>query len=197
MVASPRAQFVPPEEYLAWEEKQDERYEYVDGDILAMTGGTLPHNDLAINLLFALRSHVTKRGCRVNIADAKVQVAENGPYFYPDLVVSCDRRDREAQKFICYPTLVVEVLSPGTESKDWGKKFRQYQQSETLQEYVLVDYASVRVECFRHGKADRIWIYEAFETGDIVRLESLEFECPIATIYEGVMLLAQVEDEHD
>ncbi|MEO0800709.1 MAG: Uma2 family endonuclease [Cyanobacteria bacterium J06642_2] len=152
MVASPQPQVIKPEEYLVWETQQDLRYEYDSGETWAMTGGTLPHNDLAINLLVALLPHVRKRGCRINMADAKVQVSDDGPYFYSDLVVSCDRRDCEATKLIRYPTLVVEVLSSGTESRDRGRKFRQFQRSVTLQEYVLVDYESERVECFRRSQ---------------------------------------------
>ncbi|MEM9512795.1 MAG: Uma2 family endonuclease [Cyanobacteria bacterium P01_E01_bin.48] len=193
MVASPQPQVIKLEEYLVWETQQDLRYEYDNGEIWAMTGGTLPHNDLAINLLVALLPHVRKRGCRINMADAKVQVSDDGPYFYPDLVVSCDRRDCEATKLIRYPTLVVEVLSPGTESRDRGRKFRQFQRSVTLQEYVLVDYESERVECFRRSQANHFWIYEAFETGDVVRLESHECECSIASIYEDVALFSESE----
>ncbi len=135
MIASPQFSTSPvmtAEEYLAWEAEQELRYEYDNGEITAMTGGTLPHNDLAINLLRALYPHVKARECRINMSDAKVQVRDEGPYYYPDLVVSCDRRDQLATKLIRFPTLIVEVLSPGTASKDRGKKFRELQRSETL-----------------------------------------------------------------
>ncbi len=176
-----------PHQYLEWEAEQDLRYEYDGGKLTAMTGGTLPHNGLTLNLLTALRPHIKARGCRINVLAAKVQVQEMGPYYYPDLVVSCDRRDLEATKLIRYPKLVVEVLSPGTESKDRGKRFRELQRSETLQEYVLVDYESMLVECFRRSEG-RFWIYEAFEEGEMLRLESLGFEMAIATLYEDVQL---------
>ncbi|MGB7416744.1 MAG: Uma2 family endonuclease, partial [Thermosynechococcaceae cyanobacterium] len=77
------------EAYLEWEPRQELRYEFVNGEVFAMTGGTLPHNDIAINLLTALRPHVRKQGCRINIADVKVNVTPT-IYRYPDLVVSCD-----------------------------------------------------------------------------------------------------------
>ena len=129
----------------------------------------------------------------------KVQVQDDGPYYYPDLVVSCDERDgeafqgnRTATQLIRYPMLIVEVLSASTESKDRGRKFRQLQRSETLQEYVLIDYASVQVECFRRSDG-RFWIYEAFGEGETVQLKSIGFDCAIpleglaiATIYEDV-----------
>ncbi|NJR70484.1 MAG: Uma2 family endonuclease [Synechococcales cyanobacterium CRU_2_2] len=190
MIASPQFHVtMTPEEYLAWEAEQELRHEYDNGAITAMTGGTLPHNDLAINLLSVLRPHVKARGCRINLADAKVKVRDDGPYYYPDLVVSCDSRDRASTQLIRYPTLIVEVLSPSTESRDRGKKFRQLQESETLQEYVLIDYASVQVECFRRSEG-RFWVYETFGAGDVVRLAAVEFECAIETLYEDVNLTA-------
>jgi Uma2 family endonuclease len=91
------------EEYLEWEPRQEERYEYVLGEIFAMTGGTIPHNDIAINLLTAVRSRVRTTGCRINMAGVKVQVNPSGLYYYPDVVVSCDSRDLNAHKLIRSP----------------------------------------------------------------------------------------------
>ena len=190
MIASPYPQTPPtmtPEEYLTWEAEQELRYEYDGGEITAMTGGTLPHNELTLNLYTALRPNVKARSCRIHVSDAKVQVQDKGPYYYPDLVVSCDKRDLASTKLIRYPKLVVEVLSPGTASKDRGKKFRELQRSETLQEYVLVDYESMLVECFRRSEG-RFWIYEAFEEGEVMRLESLEFGMAISILYEDIQL---------
>lgn len=90
------------EAYLEWEPRQELRYEFVSGIVLAMTGVTLRHNDVAINLLTALRPHIRAQGCRINIADAKVHVTPS-IYRYPDLVVSCDDRDRTALNAIQYP----------------------------------------------------------------------------------------------
>jgi Uma2 family endonuclease len=182
-----------PAEYLAWEEQQDMRHEYDHGEITAMTGGSLPHNELALNLYTTLRPHVKAMGCRIHASDVKVQVQAFQPYYYPDLVVSCDPRNLESQKLIRYPKLIVEVLSPSTESRDRGKKFRELQRSETLEEYVLIDYESLQVECFRRSEG-RFWIYEAFGPGERVRFESLDFDCPIEVIYEDVTLESGPEE---
>lgn len=198
MIASPQSSppveplALSPEAYLAWEDAQPLRYEYEAGQVIAMTGGTLPHNDLAINLLSVLRPHVKARGCRINLADAKVQVRATGPYYYPDLVVSCDERDRNALTLLRYPPLIAEVLSPSTESRDRGKKFRQYQRSETLQEYVLIDYAAVQVDIFRRREG-RMWLYESVGPGEVVRLESVGFTCAIEVIYADVMVIEGAE----
>ncbi|NES46352.1 Uma2 family endonuclease, partial [Moorena sp. SIO2C4] len=77
MIANPQSQKMTVEAYLEWEVHQELRYEFINGDILAMTGGSIPHNDIAINLLAALRPHVRPKGCRINIADAKVKVTES------------------------------------------------------------------------------------------------------------------------
>ena len=73
------------------------------------------------------------------MADAKLGVSEKGSFYYPDMMVNCDQRDRRAIKVIYYPCLVIEVLSPGTEAFDRGKKLKNYRHISTLKEYVLID----------------------------------------------------------
>ena len=134
MIANVTTQWMPPDAYLAWEAEQPVKHEYINGQVYAMTGGTLPHNDIAVNLTTILKTALRGRGCKVRMADAKVKVSERGPYFYPDVVVSCDDRDRRAITAIAYPTLIIEVLSPSTAAFDRGDKFKFYRQIPTLQE---------------------------------------------------------------
>jgi Uma2 family endonuclease len=127
MIAIPeQPQKMTIEEYLEWEPLQDVRYEYVNGEVFAMTGGTIPHNDIALNLYRALYPHLRSRGCRANVSDVKVQVSPKSPYYYPDVIVSCDPQDLKAPNFIQSPKLIAEVLSPGTSAKDRGEKFTYY-----------------------------------------------------------------------
>jgi Uma2 family endonuclease len=186
MIATPQPQQMTVETYLDWEPCQELRYEFVNGAVLAMTGDTLPHNDIAINLLTALRPHIRAQGCRINIADARVNVTPS-VYRYPDLVISCDDRDRTALNAIQYPKLIVEVLSPGTEALDRGDKFKEYRSLPSLEEYVLVSSTQVNVEIYRRGEG-RLWLYTAYQVGDIIPLESVGFEFPIALLYEEVSL---------
>jgi len=185
MIASPQPPKMTIEAYLEWEAQQEVRHEYVHGEVIAMTGGTVPHNDIALNLYTALRPHLRSRGCRINVSDVKVQVSPASPYYYPDILVSCDAQDRNARKFIEFPTLIVEVLSPSTEAKDRGEKFLYYQTMPSLQEYVLIDAEKVAVECYRRGEG-RMWLYYPYSAGDVLSLHSIEFERPIALLYEGV-----------
>jgi hypothetical protein len=188
MIAIPQQpQKMTIEEYLAWELDQDIRYEYINGEVFAMTGGTIPHNDLALNLYRNLYPHLRPRGCRVNVSDVKVQVTPKSPYFYPDLIVSCHSDDLKARKFIQNPTLIVEVLSPSTSNKDREEKFRYYLTMPSLQEYILIDSEKIYVERYCRGEG-RMWLYYPYTTGDIITLSSVEFELPIELLYENVGL---------
>lgn len=172
------------EAYLAWEPRQELRYEFVDGEVFAMAGGTIAHNDIAVNLLAALRPHLRKQGCRINIADAKVNVTKSR-YRYPDLVITCDERDKTALDAIQYPKLIVEVLSAGTEALDRGDKLKEYCKLPSLEEYVLVSSTQISVEIYRRAQG-RFWLYTAYQPGDSIVLESVGFEFPINLLYEDI-----------
>lgn len=162
MVAQPQPTLTPAQ-YLAWEAQEPFRYEYVSGQIWAMTGGTIPHNQIAVNLVALLRPHLRGRNCKVLSCDAKLAISDNGPFYYPDVTVACDERDRTARDYIRFPCLTVEVLSESTEARDGlktdsedhrGRKFRHYRQIETLQEYILIDPDLFMAECYRRNERD-------------------------------------------
>jgi len=187
MIANPQARGFTPDEYLAWEREQPIRHEYIDGAVYAMTGGTLPHNDIAVNLTTILRTTLRGTGCKVRMSDAKVRVSAQGPYFYPDVVVSCDERDRRAVEAIQYPKLIIEVLSPSTAGFDRGDKFKFYRRIPTLEEYVLIDSEKVGIDCYRKTSGGK-WELTVYpeDAGDILELVSLNFQCPLALVYEEV-----------
>jgi len=193
MIANPQARSLTPDEYLAWEREQPIKHEYIDGEVYAMAGGTLAHNAIVLNLYSQLRPHLRERGCLGNVADVKVRVSERGPYFYPDLVVSCDERDRRATEVLQYPKLIVEVLSPSTAGFDRGDKFKFYRRIATLQEYVLIDAEQVGIDCYRKTSAGK-WELTGYpddvenEENPILELVSLDFQCPLALVYEEVEL---------
>lgn len=191
MIAIPDRLYMTPHQYLDWEEQQELKYEYMAGEVIAMTGGTIPHNDAAFNLAAALKNHLRGKGCKVQIADGKVGVSEQKPFHYPDVMVSCDRRDRKAKKAIYYPCVIVEVLSPGTERFDRGRKFQNYRQIATLQEYVLISLEQKIIECFRLNERG-VWEFHTYT--DELELTSVNFRCPVDVVYEDVLL---GEDEEE
>ncbi|HBB33325.1 MAG TPA: hypothetical protein DDZ80_12845 [Cyanobacteria bacterium UBA8803] len=194
MIAQPQLQLMAPQEYLEWEELQPIKYEYVNGEVFAMTGGTLPHNSIALNFASALKNHLRGKGCKVFMADAKVGVSQNGPFHYPDVMVSCDPRDQKVIKVIYHPCLLVEVLSPATEGFDRGKKFRHYRQIKTLKEYVLIEAERMNVECYRINEKGK-WELTAYSLDTItaggteveVDFSSVDFRCSISMLYEDVV----------
>ncbi|MDZ8241026.1 MAG: Uma2 family endonuclease [Nostoc sp. ChiQUE01a] len=190
MVASPDSKYMSPQEYLEWEERQEIKYEYIDGEVFAMTGGTLPHTTIALNLASALKNHLRGSGCLPFMADAKVGVSEKGPFHYPDVVVSCDELDKQAIQFLQYPCLIVEVFSPSTEAFDRGKKFRRYRRIHTLQEYVLIDAEKIGLDCFRLNDKG-LWELHPYEEGDEVHLTSVDFHFPISLVYEDVQFVGK------
>lgn len=201
MIAS--TNFIPmsPQEYLEWEEQQPIKYEYINGEVFAMTGATLPHNSVALNLASALKNHLRGQGCKVFMADAKLGISDKGPYHYPDVMVTCDERDLTSRKIVQFPCLIVEVLSPGTEAFDRGDKFKHYRRIKTLKEYVLIDADKICVECYRINERGK-WELTSYliddtfdETTKVINTEldelevsltSVDFNFPISLLYEDV-----------
>jgi Uma2 family endonuclease len=136
-----------PGDYLAWEAEQDTKHEYEGGKIVAMTGGTIPHSQVGANLSALLIPHLRGKKCKIAVSDAKVMI-DSGKYYYPDLVISCDERDRNARNYIQYPCFIAEVLSPSTEARDRGIKQQNYMRIPTLDTYLLVDPDQYQVEIY-------------------------------------------------
>ncbi|WP_204102508.1 MULTISPECIES: Uma2 family endonuclease [Spirulina sp. CCY15215] len=196
-----------PQEYLQWEVQQPLRYEYFNGEVFAMAGGTLPHADIALNLAILLREPLRGR-CKVRNSDAKVGITDEGPFTYPDLSISCDERDsrtetlcdRIARQFIRYPCVIIEVLSPSRSAydspsetlRDRGGKFALYRRLSTLQEYVLVSSETKTVEIFRRDAVGE-WRFIPYSEGDTIEFMSLGITLSLNAIYEDVVL--ELEDE--
>ncbi|MEL7494545.1 MAG: Uma2 family endonuclease [Cyanobacteria bacterium J06554_11] len=139
-------------EYLEWESHQEIRYEYSNGEVFAMAGGTKDHDKIAFNLRKVLDDKVETEGCDMTGSEIEVMVQDGRFYRYPDLTVGCDKRDRENETFYQFPKLIVEVISDSTENVDRGDKFQEYIQIPTLKEYVLVSSRQIQVECYRRGE---------------------------------------------
>lgn len=184
MVAN-KEHYFTPSKYLEWESQQELRHEYINGEVFAMTGGTIPHNMVAVNLATAIRNHIRGTSCRVFVNDVKLGITESGPFHYPDIMISCNERDRQATRFIQYPCLIVEVLSDSTEAYDRGDKFKNYRRIETLTEYVLVNQNSISVDLYRLNERG-FWELHSYEEGGEIHLDSVDFRIPVSLLYEDV-----------
>jgi Uma2 family endonuclease len=174
-----------PEEYFAWEEQQLERHEYIDGQVYAMSGGTIDHGAITLNFGALLKSHMRGRGCKTLNSDCRVSIVGSTKYVYPDLSITCDERDKATTQYITYPCLIIEVLSPGTEAYDRGNKFKMYRRNPSLQEYVLVSANEIEIELFRKTDKDN-WQIINYQLGDFVELKSIDLSIPIEQIYEDI-----------
>jgi Uma2 family endonuclease len=176
-----------PEEYFAWEEKQSEKHEYIDGQIYAMSGGSVNHGRIAIRFTAMFDAHLENSSCITGNSDIKINIAETNNYVYPDISVTCDDRDKNTPNYFTYPCLIVEVLSKGTEAYDRGGKFRMYRNNPVLQDYLLVSSTSIEMDLYHKNDAGD-WLILNYTEGDIVELKSINFSFPIEQVYRGLTL---------
>ena len=179
-----------PAEYLAFERAQtDAKHEYLDGEITAMSGASLEHNLIAVNVLTALRTQMRGRPCNVFSGDMRVKVSATGFYTYPDISALCGERQLEDDTFdtLLNPSVIIEILLPSTEAYDRGVKFAHYQSIESLQVYALIAQDKRRIEIYRRQESDN-WLYSAVEGLDAkVSLDAISCELTAADVYEGVI----------
>lgn len=185
MVALTTIDYLSPEDYLTAEANSSIKHEYRDGEVYVMAGGTDVHNLLAGNLYALLRGHLRGGTCRTYFADVKARIEALNRFYYPDVMVTCDDRDRANSTFKCHPCLIVEVLSAGTEAFDRGDKFIDYRYLDSLQEYVLISQVRLQVEVFRRN-AEGLWVLHPFGDGDTITLASVGWSGAIAELYESV-----------
>lgn len=169
--------------YLAWEETQAERHEYLAGEVFAMVGVRQSHNVATGNLYASLRRALKGSPCRVFIESVKARVEAADCFFYPDVLVTCDPRDRLTPNYVSHPLLIAEVLSENTAAFDRGGKFAAYRKLASLQEYALIDIAARRVEVFRRD-ADNHWVLHEHAPGDCVEFASLALQLPVDELLE-------------
>lgn len=171
------------------EKDPEHRYEYLDGDVYMMTGGSPTHSIIGGNMVRLLGNLLEGRRCIVYNSDLYVELAENYRVC-PDVTVSCDSRDRGAKDAIHYPSLIVEVLSPSTEAQDRGRKALAYRASQTIQEYLLISSETPVIELVRREK-NGFWTLYTLRPDDIVDITSLSIRFPVAKAYENTVLLEE------
>src|SRR2546421_3756307 len=187
MAADPRGLSMSVEEYLELDRNSlDTRYEYIDGYVYMLAGGTADHSTIGINVITLLHRLLHSSSCRVYNSDLRVRLSKKR-FVYPDVTVSCDPRDRGKIDIVEYPSLIVEVLSPSTEGYDRGRKFSYYRACPVLQEYVLIDAQRQAVEVFRR-ETENLWTLHPFGPGDTIELTSIGVSFLIDAVYENVML---------
>ena len=176
-----------PEEYFIWEEKQLEKHEYIDGELYAMSGGSVNHGRIAIKFITMFDTHLENSGCIIGNSDIKINILKTNNYTYPDVSVTCDDRDKNTPNYFTYPCLIIEVLSASTEAYDRGGKFRMYRNNPVLKDYLLVSSTSIEMDLY-HQKNNGEWVIINYKEGDTIELKSINFSFAIEQVYRGLIL---------
>ena len=189
------SQKLTPQEYLAIERAAEFKSEFFDGEMFAMAVISKDHSRITVNLTGGFHAAIRGKDCELFSSDLRVKVSANGLYTYPDLTIVCSPVDVEDEQadVLLNPTLIIEVLSPGTERYDRGKKFDLYREVDSLKEYVLISQDQYRVEQFLRGNGSE-WGYRvAFKEDDIVEFPSVGCSIPLKDIYARVVFPLEQE----
>ncbi len=171
-------------EYLDWENQQPDKNEFYRGEVFAMVGTRRVHGRIVNNLSRLLGNQLLGSPCQVFTEGMKVQIADD-TIFYPDLLVTCDRADLSTDMIFRSPKLVIEVLSPSTQAYDRGLKFAVYRRLPSLEEYVLVDPDTRRVEAFRCNPQGQ-WVLHDMSDGPVFAAASIDCSVPMEQVFDGV-----------
>lgn len=174
------------EEFFAWcEEHPDEKFEFVNGEIVAMAGATINHNRISRNFNNKFSAHLEHSKCEVFFSDIFVKCSANmgNKLYLPDIVVNCDDDVNGNDKIAHSPVLIVEVVSKSTRHIDFLEKLNAYQKIPSLQEYVVVEQETKQVHISRKSNH---WQGQSYTEGNIY-FESIGYSMTIEEIYQRVV----------
>lgn len=172
------------DDYLQGELESEIRHEYYDGQVYAMAGAGEKHNLISLNIAAMLRQKTRGTSCRAFIADMKLHIQRLNHFYYPDILLVCDPED-DHEYYKESPCLIIEVLSPSTESIDRREKLHAYQNIPSVKEYVLVSQEKVQIELYR--RTDGHWQYFLLDgETDILHLDCLDIDIDMPLVYEDV-----------
>jgi len=180
MKANTTANFLSEGDYLAGERDGQIRHELIGGQAYAMTGASDKHNKICGNLLYQLMGALRAKSspCSVYVNDMKVKVQHD--FYYPDITVVCDSKDKENDYYKTQPIIIVEVLSSSTRRIDKTLKRQAYQSLESLRSYVLVEQDRAEIEVFSR---ENQWRSDYFYLGDKIAFQAVDVEVAVEDIY--------------
>ncbi|HYE75329.1 MAG TPA: Uma2 family endonuclease [Blastocatellia bacterium] len=188
MTALPKHKYTL-EEYFELERNSDEKYEYFNGEVFAMAGGSSAHSRISVNAISVLVQKLRGKSCEVFNSDMRIKVPAAFPYRYPDVSGVCGTPvfdEIQGQQMLVNPILIVEVLSPSTAAYDLGEKFTAYQSIESFQEYLLI-YQDRPLVIQYQRQSQRRWLrIENEGLQSQVELQSINVSLSLSEIYERV-----------
>ncbi|GFE69491.1 Uma2 family endonuclease [Chroococcus sp. FPU101] len=183
-----QTRYYTPEEYLELEEKAEFKNEYRDGEIVAMTGGTTNHNEIALNLAAHLKFSLRSKNYRVYMGEVRVWIPRYRQYTYPDVMVIEGEPiyTEKGTTTVMNPSLIAEVLSPSTQNYDQGDKFFYYRSIPEMKEYIIIDQKQYHVMQYVKTSENQ-WLLTEYEDKDAtIKFNSVDFTISLKEIYTGV-----------
>lgn len=182
--------YLTPAEYLSVERAAEDKNEYLDGEVVAMTGANRKHNLITVNITSEIGQQLKGRACEAYVSNMRVRVPSSRLYTYPDVVVVCEepRFEDDHLDTLLNPTLLVEVLSDSTEKYDRGKKFGFYRTIESLSDYLLIAQDERRIEHYAKQPDGRWLLAEHSSPDDVVALDSISSRLVLREVYDKVAL---------
>ncbi|MDX2247870.1 MAG: Uma2 family endonuclease [Bacteroidia bacterium] len=185
------------EQYLALEKKNEElRYEFYDGEIVAMAGAHIRHARIVTNTSNRIFDKLREGNCDVFAEAVKLEIPQTNHYLYPDVLVTCNPLDMQSRSGIRNPMLVVEVLSPSSIRRDKVKKLAQYLRLPSLKYYLIISQEECRVEVYKR-QGEKSWIYTIYdEMSEDIYLPEWEITLQLKDIYRKVVFgVEKIEEE--
>jgi Uma2 family endonuclease len=179
-------------DYLNLERDSTVKHQFYNGEIYAMAGAHPVHNEIAVNGIVITKGQVGKGKCKVYGSDQRVKTP-TGLYTYPDISIVCGKREFNNDKppTLLNPTVIIEVLSPTTETFDRGEKFHQYRSIQSLQAYILISSTSQRIEYFARQE-NNLWRIDVVDTPDgLIEISAVGCTLSIADVYADVEFEAE------
>lgn len=187
---APKYNYVSPEAYLDMERASQEKHEYFKGEVFAMSGASMEHNEIAKNLNTIVLPFLKGKVCNMYGSDLRIHIPENSLYTYPDFSIICgmpETIDKEKDTIV-KPSAIIEILSKSTKEYDRGTKFHLYRSIKTLQEYILIDSTSVSVEIYRRH-SDNSWKLTEFnELSDSFVIATIDLTLSLKDVYQDVSI---------
>jgi len=188
-----------PEEYLAMEWENGVRYEYWEGELVAMSGGTKAHGLIADNTNAFFRNRLKAKKCMSFQENIHLKIKEKDIYFLPDVVVTCDKKDLDfGERTVQNPVLVAEVLSESTELYDRSEKWNQYHRIKSLRYFLLVSQHRYQVEIYSRPHEQALFSYQWFdEIEQSIPFPDLGFEMTMREVYDGIAFPSEFQGQKE
>jgi len=177
-------------EYLAFENGASEKHEYYQGEVFAMSGAKLTHNEIVMNTATIINQFLKGKTCKPYNSDQRIYIEKNTLFTYPDISIFCNgviTLNNDEMNAV-NPSVIIEVLSPGTKDYNRGMKFKLYRDIDSLNEYILIDSESINVEAFAINQNGFWELREYKNIHETLLIQTIQMEIPVSSLYEGTKL---------